>query len=690
MGVADRSDLKREDVLQAVILAETFCTEFQPLTESVPFALLPLQGRPLLDYNLELLHSNGFQEVHIFCHGHNAERIKNYLSASKWKSFETQRFSVKVNSADNYMSFGDMMRDLDGKAYIRSDFLLMQTGVVSNIDMRQLLKAHRQNQTASNAKSLMTVAVRRLNPRHRTRSRNEHFVVFLDANNKILHAHFNQKKTKYIDAPLEVLISGGSVSVRADLAQTEVVFCNQHVPAIFSDNFDYQDTNDFVKGIIEHEEIMGNSIHLYEVHDAYCSCVTNVSMYLRIAIDIAKRWTHPYTVDMHIHDCHLQRGGYYIAKKGRIAPSAVVSQFSVVLGSISEGAQITRSYVGEGSSVAASARLNEVTLGKNVIVEENCVLSHCLVGDDCIVHKDTILVRSILAPRVQVGPSVKLEDQQLQSVPFDDGFGDKTDAGNDNVSVDTTCDKAKFGAKAVAFEFEEGDDDSDNEDEPNDLLYEKWGIQDDGMFSDGFVSEEEDDGESETNSVGDGDEIDGGLDPVEGIEYSNLFFKEVMESLQRGIEENIKPENLILEINSSKHAYNVTISEVIETTTRALLSVCLGQEKTGKAFMTTFKKSTSQVTGILRNYLKKDDSQRICIDEIGRFYVRLRPSCDESLQKTSQNIINFLYQTDILCENTILDWYDDLSDEVIKKHVKSFIEWLQEDSSDEDDSDETE
>lgn len=43
-------------------------------------------------------------------------------------------------------------------------------------------------------------------------------------------------------------------------------------------------------GIIEHEEIMGNSIHLYEVHDAYCSCVTNVSMYLRIAIDIAKRW----------------------------------------------------------------------------------------------------------------------------------------------------------------------------------------------------------------------------------------------------------------------------------------------------------------------------------------------------------------------------------------------------------------
>lgn len=43
MGVADRSDLKREDVLQAVILAETFCTEFQPLTESVPFVSVYLE-----------------------------------------------------------------------------------------------------------------------------------------------------------------------------------------------------------------------------------------------------------------------------------------------------------------------------------------------------------------------------------------------------------------------------------------------------------------------------------------------------------------------------------------------------------------------------------------------------------------------------------------------------------------------
>ena len=43
-------------------------------------------------------------------------------------------------------------------------------------------------------------------------------------------------------------LTNGRVSIRADLAQTKLVFCSKHVPAIFSDNFDYQHTNDFVKG----------------------------------------------------------------------------------------------------------------------------------------------------------------------------------------------------------------------------------------------------------------------------------------------------------------------------------------------------------------------------------------------------------------------------------------------------------
>lgn len=41
-----------------------------------------------------------------------------------------------------------------------------------------------------------------------------------------------------------------------------------------------------------------------------------------------------------------------------------------------------------------------------------------------------------------------------------------------------------------------------------------------------------------------------------------VFFTEVIESLTRGFEDELLCDNLILEINSSRYAYNVTVKEV--------------------------------------------------------------------------------------------------------------------------------
>ena len=51
------------------------------------------------------------------------------------------------------------------------------------------------------------------------------------------------------------------------------------------------------------------------------------------------------------------------------------------------------------------------------------------------------------------------------------------------------------------------------------------------------------------------------------------FYNEVLESLQRGYEEKIKGDNLVLEINSSKYAYNVTMKEVNMLVIKAMLSL---------------------------------------------------------------------------------------------------------------------
>lgn len=46
-------------------------------------------------------------------------------------------------------------------------------------------------------------------------------------------------------------------------------------------------------------------------------------------------------------------------------------------------------------------------------------------------------------------------------------------------------------------------------------------------------------------------------------QYSfSVFLSEVIDSLARGFEDKLQCDNLILEINSSRYAYNVTVREV--------------------------------------------------------------------------------------------------------------------------------
>jgi hypothetical protein len=47
-------ELRGEDVIQAVVVADSFSGAFAPLTLSSPGCLLPLAGRPLLEYTLEV------------------------------------------------------------------------------------------------------------------------------------------------------------------------------------------------------------------------------------------------------------------------------------------------------------------------------------------------------------------------------------------------------------------------------------------------------------------------------------------------------------------------------------------------------------------------------------------------------------------------------------------------------------
>ena len=63
-------------------------------------------------------------------------------SGTRWLDGDSP-MSVHVQTAEDCLSLGDVMRDLDAKALIQSDFLLMSVDCVTNVDIVPVMKEHR-------------------------------------------------------------------------------------------------------------------------------------------------------------------------------------------------------------------------------------------------------------------------------------------------------------------------------------------------------------------------------------------------------------------------------------------------------------------------------------------------------------------------------------------------------------------
>lgn len=71
-------------------------------------------------------------------------KLMNIVSdrKSKWCRPSSPN-TVHIITSDLYRSLGDVLRDVDAKSLVRSDFILVYGDVVSNIDISRALQEHR-------------------------------------------------------------------------------------------------------------------------------------------------------------------------------------------------------------------------------------------------------------------------------------------------------------------------------------------------------------------------------------------------------------------------------------------------------------------------------------------------------------------------------------------------------------------
>lgn len=127
--------------MKAFLLAAGLGTRLRPLTETVPKCLVPVGGRPLLDYWLELLEHHGVMEALVNLH-HLPEAVETYLAH--------QPHSVQVHTFYEPELLGSAGTVVVNQAWVQGEeaFCVIYADNLSDVDLTGLWACHQEHRPA--------------------------------------------------------------------------------------------------------------------------------------------------------------------------------------------------------------------------------------------------------------------------------------------------------------------------------------------------------------------------------------------------------------------------------------------------------------------------------------------------------------------------------------------------------------
>jgi NDP-sugar pyrophosphorylase family protein len=133
-------------ISKALILAGGKGVKMRPLTYELPKAMLPVKGKPILEYTIEQLKKNDVREIIIAC-GPLSAKIKDYFG-------DGSRFSVKISYIDEKSNMGTGGALKKALPILGSEpFIMIWGDVLAEIDLADMIDFHMEESP------LMTVAL---------------------------------------------------------------------------------------------------------------------------------------------------------------------------------------------------------------------------------------------------------------------------------------------------------------------------------------------------------------------------------------------------------------------------------------------------------------------------------------------------------------------------------------------------
>lgn len=128
-------------LMRALLLAGGFGTRLRPLTDTIPKCLVPIRGRSLLDYWLELLFAARIERVLINTH-YMADKVASHVAQSRWRDrIDLVHESELLGTGGTILANRDWLRD--------GTFLVAHADNLTDFDPDSFAAAHARRPSAA-------------------------------------------------------------------------------------------------------------------------------------------------------------------------------------------------------------------------------------------------------------------------------------------------------------------------------------------------------------------------------------------------------------------------------------------------------------------------------------------------------------------------------------------------------------
>ena len=691
---AKSPDEEKEDVLQAVIVADTFETKFAPFTLERPRCLLPLANTPLIEYTLNFLAQSGVQEI-FFSAGSHTEQVEKYIDASRWrlKGSPFKKFIFLKSAAT---SVGDVMRDLDQKSLVTGDFLAVSGDVVSNFPIVEAMTKHKaRRQKDKNA--IMTMLLREVGPRHLPKDRSVVLTFVIDpTKDRCLH-YEESRPGKVSDLAIDPdMLSQTEIDVRQDLVDCRIDICTPEMLSLWSDNFDNQSPRrDFLHGVLKDYELNGKTIHTHIANDHFAGRVDDLRAYARLSRHIASRWSFPACPDVD--------SKYVFSRQGVYQEDGVMLARSCKLKS--------GSIIGRGTSVGDRSVVQDSVIGRHCQIGRNVQIHHAYIWDHAVIEDDVKVLCAIIADEAVIGKGCSVTHGSLISfgVRLDQGRhienGSRITKARISGSERKSSDKALVGDAGEGYLYVDEDDDETQVNPAglgkhmllpgrNQCSYNQVYQQDDFSASCSSLSSVDSHGSEEVPSALAGSRSESFATTGSDDDGTDRFHHEAVLSLFERMKIGTHQDDVRVELMGLRFAQNASEHRVRKAVAISLMRYISNQVDEEKVKVPV---AVEQSITRYRNLIQRDQRQETAADQVDFL---LEAQKDLVHRKEGKQIFlhlaKQLYDQDLFEEEVFSDWWsDDRSESTndlrrIKESCRQFLDWLaaaDEESEDADDDD---